>query len=358
MKLLVLNGPNLNLLGTREPDIYGAQTLEELERQLVMWGEKMGAQVEAIQSNHEGVIIDNLQRGDVDGIVLNAAAYTHTSRALADTIKAISTPVVEVHISNVKERESWRSVSFLEEVCEFSIFGRGSIGYRDALRHLVNRAEVAFETISYGAGKDNVGEIRVSGDTLVVLVHGGFWRREWARDTTESAAVDLTKRGMTTWNIEYRRLGDGGGWPDSPNDVLEALDHIPELGVKPRRVVVVGHSAGGNMAMWAAQRSMTPIDEVIALAPLVDLERHARSQMYGAFEAQQLLDQGAPPRVEPGDVRTFLIHGETDSHVPIGHSADLARDRRLELLTTATGHFELLDPSREHWDQLVAEVIG
>ena len=358
MKILVLNGPNLNLLGTREPEIYGTESLADLNRMLTTWGSDMGVEVETFQTNHEGVLIDQIQRTDIDGIVINAAAYSHTSRAIPDAIGAIDLSVVEVHISNIKEREPWRAVSLVSEVCSATIYGRGLIGYQHGIRHLVNRDAFPYENVRYGTESDNVGDVRIGGDTLAVLIHGGFWRHEWTRDTMESLAVDLTRNGISTWNIEYRRLGAGGGWPATPEDVLLALDHVPQLGVKPSRVVVVGHSAGGHLAMWAAWRSSTKIDQIVALAPLVDLERHARSQMYGAEEAQKLLDGGAPRRISAGDVSTLLVHGESDVHVPIGHSADLAREEGLELLTTPTGHFELLDPDHPGWEKTRKVISG
>jgi len=358
MKILVLNGPNLNLLGTREPDVYGTETLADLDRMVTHWGSDMGVEVETLQTNHEGELIDQIQRSDIDGIVINPAAYTHTSRAIPEAISGVDHPVVEVHISNIKEREAWRATSLVSEVCSTTIYGRGLIGYQHGLRHLVNREAFLYETVRYGPEVDHVGDVRVGGDTLAVLIHGGFWRHEWTRDTMESLAVDLTLSGVSTWNIEYRRLGAGGGWPVTPEDVLLALDHVPQLGVSPSRVVVVGHSAGGHLAMWAAWRSSTDIDQIVALAPMVDLERHARSQMYGADEAQTLLDGGAPRRISAGDVPTLLVHGESDRHVPIGHSADLAREEGLELLTTSTGHFEMLDPSHESWEKTRGIITG
>lgn len=358
MKLLVINGPNLNLLGKREPEIYGSETLEDLETRLERWATSLDIELEATQTNHEGVIIDHIQRSDVDGIVLNAGGYTHTSRAIADAIAAVSTPVVEVHISNIRDREPWRAISVIADVCISSIYGRGLTGYRDAMRHLVNRAAVPFETIRYGSDADNVADVRVGGDALAVLVHGGFWRDEWTKDTMESLAVDLAKHDVTSINVEYRRLGQDGGWPTTPDDVLSALDHIPDLDLSHRRLTLIGHSAGGQLAMWASWRSSTPVDQVVAMSPVVDLERHARSQMFGAAEAQVLIDQGAPNRISAGGVPTLLVHGEDDRVVPIGHSADLARSEGLELLTTSSGHFELLDPREEHWPKVRALILG
>lgn len=356
MRILVINGPNLNLLGTREPEVYGTETLADLERKLVDWGAALGADIETMQSNHEGDLIDYLQRSDLDGIVLNPGAYTHTSRALGDTIASIHTPVVEVHISNVKEREPWRAVSYIEDHCDFTIFGRGTGGYRDAIRHLVNAAALPSELISYGAHPEQVGGLGGTGEEVVVLIHGGFWRQEWKRDTMETIAVDIAGRGIRTWNIEYRRLGCDGGWPASADDVVAAIDYISTK-ESTRSIKVIGHSAGAYMALWAATQADTPVSGVVALAPIVDLERHAKSQSVGASEAQVLLDQGAPPLAVSTTVPTFLVHGEADRHVPIGHSADLARNQGLELLTTPSGHFELLDPTRGHWEKVI-EVLG
>ena len=133
MRIIIINGPNLNLLGIREPEIYGTRTFED-------YMEELSAQFPEIdfeycQSNHEGDIIDWLQQEgfDADGIVLNAGGYTHTSVAIRDAIEAISTPVVEVHISDIRKRESFRQKSLLTDVCAYSIIGHGLEGYREAV---------------------------------------------------------------------------------------------------------------------------------------------------------------------------------------------------------------------------------
>ncbi|MBW3666537.1 MAG: type II 3-dehydroquinate dehydratase, partial [Actinobacteria bacterium] len=226
MRLLVLNGPNLDRLGTRQPEVYGSDTLSDVESMLVARTAGLGVEIETRQSNHEGELVDWVNRSGHDGILLNPGALSHTSYALADSIRSVPQPTVEVHISNVREREPWRAVSVVAPACVRSIYGRGTRGYVDAVRHLLNRAACPFETIRYGPHADNIGDLRHGGAGLVVLVHGGFWRHEWARDTMESLAVDLAKRGRHTWNIEYRRLGDGGGWPGSAHDVLMALDFV------------------------------------------------------------------------------------------------------------------------------------
>lgn len=139
MKILIINGPNLNLLGTREPDIYGSRTFESYLRELREMLD--GDEVEYFQSNHEGDIIDALHRADCDGIVLNAGAYTHTSLAIADAIAAVhgATPVVEVHLSNIAAREEIRHRSLIAPVCIGSIAGFGADSYALGVEALLLR---------------------------------------------------------------------------------------------------------------------------------------------------------------------------------------------------------------------------
>lgn len=138
MKILVINGPNLNLLGLREPAIYGVQTYAQLERYIVDAAASMGMEVELFQSNHEGALVDQIQAayGVFDGIVINAAAYTHTSIAILDALKAVALPAVEVHISDTSNREDFRKRSYTGMACQKSIAGHGFAGYQEALCYL------------------------------------------------------------------------------------------------------------------------------------------------------------------------------------------------------------------------------
>ena len=139
MKILVINGPNLNLLGLREPDIYGRQDYKALVELVEKVCREEGIEVELFQSNHEGAIVDKIQSayGAFDGIVINPAAYTHTSVAILDALKAVGLPAVEVHISAVSERESFRQVSYAGMACCRTFAGHGFAGYRMAAEHLL-----------------------------------------------------------------------------------------------------------------------------------------------------------------------------------------------------------------------------
>lgn len=138
MKILVLNGPNINMLGIREPDIYGKQSFQELLAILEETGKALGVTVEQFQSNHEGALVDKIQAayGCFDGIVINPAAYTHTSVAILDALKAVAIPAVEVHISQVDAREPFRQVSYAGMACVKTIQGQGLDGYHQAIQYL------------------------------------------------------------------------------------------------------------------------------------------------------------------------------------------------------------------------------
>ena len=139
MKLLVLNGPNLNMLGIREPDIYGKETYDDLCRMVKEHAENRGIDVALYQSNHEGDLIDRIQMayGEIDGIVFNPGGYTHTSVALCDAVKAVGIPTVEVHISDVASREDFRQVSYVRAACIATVAGHGLKGYLEAMDLLI-----------------------------------------------------------------------------------------------------------------------------------------------------------------------------------------------------------------------------
>jgi 3-dehydroquinate dehydratase-2 len=141
MKLLVINGPNINLLGLREPELYGKKNYAALMEFIRDTCAELGVEAECTQSNHEGAIVDAIQAayGRFDGIVINPAAYTHTSVAILDALKAVDIPAVEVHLTNIKEREAFRHISYAGQACDKTIAGKGFEGYAEAVRYLAGK---------------------------------------------------------------------------------------------------------------------------------------------------------------------------------------------------------------------------
>ena len=142
MKILVINGPNLNMLGIREPSVYGNSTYSDLCNSINDYAKQLGVEVEIYQSNHEGDLVDKIQSAynKADGIVINPAAYTHTSVALLDALKAVAIPAVEVHISDVSKREDFRQISFVRSYCFATISGHGFNGYLEAIDLLLGES--------------------------------------------------------------------------------------------------------------------------------------------------------------------------------------------------------------------------
>ena len=143
MKILIINGPNINMLGIREPKIYGKETYENLLTSVTEYAQKKNIELETFQSNHEGALVDAIQEayGRVDGIVINPGAYTHTSIALLDALKAVGIPTVEVHISKVEERESFRQISYIRTACIATVTGKGIAGYLEAIDILTEKKD-------------------------------------------------------------------------------------------------------------------------------------------------------------------------------------------------------------------------
>lgn len=392
MHVLVVNGPNLNLLGTRQPDIYGSTTLSQLDGLVDRWGAERGIEVSCYQSNHEGEIIDRLHaaRGVHDGLVINAGALTHYSYALHDAIVATGIPAVEVHISNVRHREAWRRRSVIAPACVYAIFGRGIDGYRFALDHLMHRGSAEVRTSSYGPADDQVGDLRLPDrpgpHPVAVLIHGGFWRDHWSRDTMEGLALDLAGRGWASWNLEYHRVGSGGGWPATLEDVAAGIDHLAEIDedFDLNRVITVGHSAGGHLALWAAVRphlsdaipdpsTSVAVHGVVALAPVSDLTAgHAAGIGRDAVEeflrrspsdGPERYAAASPTELLPLGVPQIVAHGTADDAVPVEMSRGYVETARAsgddvtyhELADV--GHMELIDPAHTAW-QAAAESIG
>ncbi|MEA3501360.1 MAG: type II 3-dehydroquinate dehydratase [Actinomycetota bacterium] len=382
MRIIIINGPNLNLIGTRSPEIYGSTSLEELDASCRSWAADVVATVDTYQSNHEGDLIDRLHAArDADGVVINPGAFTHYSYAIRDAIEAIGIPTVEVHISNVRDREPWRRISVVSDVCVSTIFGRGITGYRDAIRHLVARAAWPVETIAYGPDPDNVGDLRIphgpGPHPVAVLLHGGFWRNTVARDLLDAAAVDLTERGWATWNVEFARVGGGGGWRATTADVAAAVESLTEFAEGHRldleRVVVVGHGSGGHLALQAAVGAgELPILAVVALAPIGDLEAAHRAGIgadaVSAFvrrtpeQSPERYSAASPIRNLPIGVPLLIVHGDEDDRIPAAISRAFAGRAADEGDTVVyhelegVDHGELINPGTRAWARVAEEI--
>ena len=366
-RVLVLNGPNLDLLGIRQPHIYGTTTLPELEDRVREWGAQLGVDVEAFQSNHEGELIDRIHdaRTRVDGLVVNAGALTHYGRSLQDALAASVLPAVEVHISNINEREPFRRESLIAPTAIHTIYGRGLDGYRWALLHLVHRSAVACVKIPYGPFPDQFGDLRTpekGGQRLAVLLHGGLWRHEWTRDTIEGIAVDLTRRGYVTWNLEYRRVGTGGGWPESFDDVSSALAAAAAAtGIQPEHTVVLGHSAGGTMALWAGGLPPDLAPRLtVGLAAIPNLVMASQEDL-GQGAIRKLLGRRQPDPAEyspfhrlPTHTESVLAVADDDELVPLSHGQEFsaAAGDSVDLLQVPGRHGSFLDPETGAWKQV------
>ena len=239
--------------------------------------------------------------------------------------------------------------------------------------------------LRYGDHPDQVANLHlpagVTGSSpCVVLIHGGFWRERWDRSLMTPLAVDLARRGLAAWNVEYRRVGQaGGGWPGTLEDVAAAIDALRDVpGVDGRRVVVVGHSAGGHLALWAAARRRLPRGApgarpsvvpraAVALAGVCDLVAGSREGLgEGAVDA--LLGGGpdevpnrfrvaSPAALLPLGVPQLLVHGARDEHVPLSQSREYlaaakAAGDEIGLLEPDDDHFDVIDVERQSWQGL------
>ena len=373
MRILLLNGPNLNLLGRRAPEIYGSATLADVAERCRAHAARLGHQLEALQSNHEGELIDAIHaaRETADGIVFNPGAFSHTSYALHDAIEAAEVPTVEIHVSNVREREPWRRISVTEPACVYQIFGRGVAGYLDAISHLHYRRAHPPLTLSYGPDPEQVADLRLPDapepHPVAVLVHGGGWTEPYTRDLMDGAAVDLTARGTATWNVEYRRIPPVGGWRDSIADVTAAVDAVASLSGDHRldlgRVTVVGHSAGAQLGFFGARMaSLRPV-AFVSLAGMLDLGNIGSGfdDLISAFlgdDRHARIHEVDPIRALPAGVSTVAVHGRVDRSVPPDQSrrfieAALAAGDRSRLVEMAEAdHMDVISPLANGWEEV------
>ncbi len=378
MRILLLNGPNLNLLGRRAPEVYGSATLDDVAEQCRARAALLGHRLKSLQSNHEGELIDAIHaaRDTTDGIVFNPGAFSHTSYALHDAIEAVEIPTVEIHISNVREREPWRRISVTEPACAHQIFGRGVTGYLDAISHLHYLKAHPPLTLPYGSHPDQVADLRLPDapgpHPVAVLVHGGGWTDPYTRDLMDGAAVDLTGRGTATWNVEYRRIPPVGGWRDSIADVTAAVDALSSISgdhcLDLDRVTVIGHSAGAQLAFFAAKAASVRPAGFVSLAGMLDLGNigSAFDQLISTFLGDEHihLPMVDPIRALPGGVPTVAVHGRRDQSVPPDQSrrfveaARAAGERSCLVELTDADHMDVISPLAAGWEDVARACLG
>lgn len=362
MRILIINGPNLNLLGSREPETYGHATLRTLENQWAEHAARVRVGIATFQSNHEGEIIDTIHAatGRFDGIILNAGALTHYSYSIHDALVAVGIPTVELHISNIYEREEWRHHSVIADATIATIYGRGTVGYTNAIDLLTAHITMPHEIYSYGNGPDDLVDVRtahVEGlAPVAVVVHGGFWRDVWKRDTMAPLCAAVAQLGWSTVNVEYARGRDS--FPQAINDVERALEWVRENADAYRfdtsRIVVIGHSAGGYLALKMAH-SDPALAGVIGLAPVTDLSAlsAARPDDDPAEAFLGCTSDTDPDVWEKASLRgkplvpVHLIHGADDVVVSPSHTVDYVdkySDVASQSMIDDVGHMGIIDP--------------
>ena len=376
MRILIVNGPNLHLLGTREPAIYGTLSLADLESHWRERGTLLDIAIETFQSNHEGAIIDVIgaAANRFDALILNAGALTHYSYAIRDAVATLGVPSVEVHISNIYERETWRRHSVLSEVCQLTIVGRGTDGYLHALHHLHASITSPQLVAPYGAPDHSPLDLRPppapGPHPVALLIHGGFWRAIWKRDLMDPMAIDLIGRGWATANVEYAR--GAGSYAEAVGDIESALRWIQANahahGLDQDRVVAIGHSAGGYLALRLAHAG-SGISGALPLAAVSDLVAMSRKRpdddpvavFLGVTQrdAPRLWDQ-ARLAGEP-TVPLHLLHGLQDDTVDPAQSETYVRRVRADASITmvdACGHMDLIDPHATAWRSVTTALEG
>jgi acetyl esterase/lipase len=207
---------------------------------------------------------------------------------------------------------------------------------------------------SYGQHASQFCELHPGGEDVAVLVHGGFWRARYGLDLERELAADLVARGWTVWNIEYRRLGDGGGWPQTGADVVAAIEALP---VEAARIVAIGHSAGGHLATWASAH--TRLDDVVSQAGALDLyelqrrgtsDNVVRQLLGGTPDEVPEQYEAATPR-PPARMPLLLVHGTLDEDVPVEISRTFGAGELVEIEDEA--HMEHLDPGSRCWRAVI-----
>jgi acetyl esterase/lipase len=360
---------------------------ENLERWCAAWADDLGVAISVEVVADERALAQSLgllASEDIVGLVLCPGRG-----AESDWLRSTGASVVPIVWVDLDEAERPRP-PYVDQA-GMSIRGRGADGVRWALRLLLQRQMWPYQTISYGPERDHVGDLRLpttssSSLPVVVLLHGGFWRERWERDTIEPLAIDLARRGYATWNLEYRRVGPfGGGWPATGVDVAAGIDHLALLAeshsLDLARLVIAGHSAGGHLALWAAKRrgiagepTVRP-SLIVSLAGVADLVESSLRGLGDTGNGTAAFIGGSPEALPeayaaasplaalPLEVPQLVVQGRLDN---IPDLVDLSRcyaraareagDDVTFLELDDAGHFDVIDPASSAWPPIVAEI--
>lgn len=362
------------------------------------WGEALGVEVDL---RAEGTVAALGSLAGAEAVVMAPGAAAFEDAGLAAAVAGTEVPVVAVDPANLRKALD-PAASPVGRACARVIYGRGDDTARYALAHLAHRATGSWSTFAYGDGRDQVGDLwpaapgpsptptadpaAATGPApasapvpVAVLIHGGFWYHVWERDLMDGLAFDLAGRGLAVWNLEYRRVGAGGGWPATGADMAAGLDHLVALraghDLDLDRVVAVGHSAGAQLALWAAARPEAAVRPglIVGLAALCDLGR-ARRRLVGGRSVDHLVGTAPDPKAAlrdaspiehlPLGVAQLLVHAVDDRHVPVDQSRRYVRAAQAagdtaELLELRTGgHFDLIDPTSGAWREVATRIVS
>ena len=357
--------------------------------QCLRWGAELGVEVEvragdpaavlgALSAGHPSIAPDGAPASPRPaGVVVAPGPSGFDAPGLAAAVAATGLPVVAVEPGNLRQSDLDPESTRLVAAGGHVLYGRGPDTGRHALLYLARRRDQVPDTLAYGADPSQEGDLWCpDGDgphPVAVLFHGGFWYHAWERDLMDGLALDLARRGIAAWNVEYRRVGAGGGWPATGADAARATDHLvalaPVYGLDLSRVVVLGHSAGAQLALWVAARGRRAEVQpalVVGLATIADLEAALAERIGGGSVARLLDSQGdgdvelaltdASPRARlPIGVPQLLAHAADDEVVPSSQTADYAGaataagDDVTVLELGDGGHFDLIDPRTSAW---------
>jgi acetyl esterase/lipase len=345
------------------------------------FGEKRGVEVE-VRREDPRTALRSLAGAGAALVAPGVDAFG--DETLAQAVAGAGVPVVAVDPGNLRKKIDPPSTP-VGRACVRVIYGRGDDTAGYALTHLALRGRGTWSTIAYGEGPDQVGDLWMppeatapaGGLPMVVLLHGGFWYHAWERDLMDGVAADLAARGLAAWNLEYRRVGAGGGWPATGVDVADGLDHLASMaagaGLDPERVVLVGHSAGAQLAFRITARREAAVRPrlVVGLASICDLVAARRRAVGGrsvdhlvaeAHSPKAALHDASPTEHLPLGVAQLLVHADDDRHVPAAQSrkyvaaARKAGDKVDFVEVRSGGHFALIDPASPAWADIARRI--